>query len=316
MFETPRSTSPQLLTLLGSLRIPWAEDLRMPTKLIAIIFAAALAATAAAQTPATSTSAMATTSTTVVTDADSHETRDAFNSALRRYPSEVTRVLRLDPTLMSNQAYLANYPALASFLAQHPEVAHSPAFYLGSAIGDEQRGENSSERVWRSTMEGISIFAVFALVTGVLTWLVRTVIDHRRWSRVSKVQAEVHNKLLDRFTSNEDLLAYIQTPAGRRFLESAPIALDGGPRAVAAPIGRILWSIQVGLVVAAAGFGLEYVSGSIQKDVAQPLYAMGVLGIAIGAGFVLSAIVSFILSRKLGLWEPPPVPADTISATD
>jgi ABC-type multidrug transport system fused ATPase/permease subunit len=289
----------------------------MPTKFIATVFALALAATAAAQAPATSTSATATTTTTtVVTDADSHETREVFESTLRRYPSEVSRVLKLDPSLMSNQAYLANYPALASFLAQHPEVAHSPAFYLRSPIGEEQRAENSSERVWRSTMEGISIFAVFALVTGVLTWLVRTVIDHRRWSRVSKVQADVHNKLLDRFTSNEDLLAYIQTAAGRRFLESAPIALDGGPRAVAAPIGRILWSIQVGLVLAAAGFGLEYVSGSIQKDVAQPLYAMGVLGIAIGAGFVLSAIVSFILSRKLGLWEPPPVPADTISATD
>lgn len=294
----------------------------MSRKLIAIIFSVALAGTALAQAPAATAAASAPAAsaapatTTVVTDTDSHETREAFESTLRRYPSDVSRVLKLDPSLLSNQAYLANYPALASFLAQHPEVAHSPAFYLGTAFSEEQRVENSSERVWRSTMEGISIFAVFALVTGVLTWLVRTVIDHRRWSRVSKVQAEVHNKLLDRFTSNDDLLAYIQTPAGRRFLESAPIALDSGPRAVAAPIGRILWSIQVGLVVAAAGFGLEYVSGSIQKDVAQPLFAMGVLAISIGAGFVLSAIVSFILSRKLGLWEPPPVPAESISATD
>ena len=46
---------------------------------------------------------------------------------------------------------------------------------------------------------------------------------HRRWSRLSKIQTDVHNKLLDRFTSNEDLLAYIQTPVGRKFLESAPI---------------------------------------------------------------------------------------------
>ena len=40
------------------------------------------------------------------------------------------------------------------------------------------------------------------------------------------MQYQVHNKLLDRFTSNEDLLAYVQTPAGRRFLESAPIPLQ------------------------------------------------------------------------------------------
>jgi hypothetical protein len=283
----------------------------MPKKLITLLFAAAIATSAFAQAPATSTATTTTATSTVVTDTDSHETREAFHATLRRYPTEVSRVLKLDPSLMTNQSYLTNYPALASFLAQHPEIAHSPAFYLDNIYtGEEQRGENSSERVWRSTMEGLSIFAVIALVTGVLTWLVRTLLEHRRWSRVSKVQAEVHSKLMDRFTANEDLLAYIQTPAGKRFLESAPIALDGAPRAVSAPVGRIMWSVQVGLVLAAAGFGLEYVSGSIEKTVSQPLFAMGVLAIAIGIGFVLSAIVSYVLSRRLGLWETAAAPAD------
>jgi ABC-type multidrug transport system fused ATPase/permease subunit len=282
----------------------------MPKQLITFLFAAAIATAAIAQAPATATAVPAATSSTVVTDTDSRETREAFHSTLQRYPTEVSRVLKLDPSLMTNQSYLANYPALSSFLAQHPEVAHSPSFYLDVYAGDEPRGENSSERVWRSTMEGLSIFAVLALVTGVLTWLVRTLIEHRRWSRISKVQAEVHNKLMDRFTANEDLLAYIQTPAGKRFLESAPIALDGAPRAVSAPVGRILWSVQVGLVLAAAGFGLEYVSGSIEKTVSQPLFAMGVLAIAIGIGFVVSAIVSYVLSRRLGLWETAAAPAD------
>ena len=276
----------------------------MPKKLITLLFAAAVATSAFAQAPATTTSTTTAATSTVVTDTDSHETREAFHSTLRRYPTEVSRVLKLDPSLMTNPSYLANYPALASFLAQHPEIAHSPGFYLDNIYtGDEARAENSSERVWRSTMEGLSIFCVLALITGVLTWLIRTLIEHRRWSRVSKVQAEVHNKLMDRFTTNEDLLAYIQTPAGKRFLESAPIALDGVPRAVSAPVGRILWSVQVGLVLAAAGFGLEYVSGSIEKTVSQPLFAMGVLAISIGIGFVLSAIVSYVLSRRLGLWE-------------
>jgi ABC-type Fe3+-siderophore transport system permease subunit len=289
----------------------------MPRKLIAFLFAVAVAVSAAAQAPATATSIPPATTTTVVTDADSHETREAFDSVLRRYPSEVSRVLKLDPSLMTNQSYLANYPALASFLSQHPEVAHSPAFYLSSiSIPEDGVRENGSERVWRATMEGVTIFGVFALATSVLIWLVRTVIDHRRWSRVSKVQADVHNKLMDRFTANDDLLAYIQTPAGKRFLESAPLALDAGPRAVSAPIGRIIWSVQVGLILAAAGVGLQIVSRSIEKTVSQPLFAMGILGVSIGAGFVLSAIVSYILSRKLGLWEPPPSPAQSTSAPD
>ncbi len=61
-----------------------------------------------------------------------------------------------------------------------------------------------------------------------LTWLIRTFIDYRRWLRLTRIQTDAHTKLLDRLTSNEDLMAYIQSPSGRRFLESAPIALDGG----------------------------------------------------------------------------------------
>ena len=284
----------------------------MPKKLIVFLFAVTVAVSAAAQAPAATTSTTATTST-IVTDADSHETREAFDSVLRRYPTEVSRVLKLDPSLMTNQSYLANYPALASFLSQHPEVAHSPAFFLsGISVPDDGTRETAPERVWRNAMEGLAIFSVFALITSVLIWLVRTIIDHRRWSRISKVQAEVHNKLMDRFTTNEELLAYIQTPAGKRFLESAPLTLEG-PRAVSAPIGRVLWSVQVGLVMAAAGFGLQGISRNVEKTVSQPLFAMGILALSIGGGFVISAIVSYILSRKLGLLDPGPTAA---SATD
>jgi C4-dicarboxylate-specific signal transduction histidine kinase len=169
-------------------------------------------------------------------------------------------------------------------------------------IPGDLRPDTSSERVWRNAMEGFTIFLAISLVASVLIWLVKTLVQHRRWSRVSKVQAEVHNKLMDRFSSNEELLAYIGTPAGKRFLESAPLAVDTAQQALGAPAGRILWSVQAGLVVAAAGAGLEYVSSSVNKDIAQPLSAFGVLGISIGIGFILSAIVSFILSRKLGLW--------------
>ena len=58
-------------------------------------------------------------------------------------------------------------------------------------------------------------------------WIVRTALDHRRWQRVSKVQVDTHSKLLDRMSNNEDLRVYMESKAGRQFLESAPIALDG-----------------------------------------------------------------------------------------
>jgi hypothetical protein len=119
------------------------------------------------------------------------------------------------------------------------------------------------------------------------------------------VQTDVHTKLLDRFTGNEDLLAYIQSPAGSKFLESSPIALDAGPRAVAAPLGRILWSVQAGVVLLAAGIGLRFVSANLAGEALQPLHVLGILGIALGIGFVISAIISFVISERLGLIERP-----------
>jgi len=115
----------------------------------------------------------------------------------------------------------------------------------------------------------------------------------------------VHTKLLDRFSSNEDLMAYMQTPAGRRFLESAPIPLEGPSRAVAAPLSRILWSLQAGVVLAVASLGILFISNRVVEEIAQPLFAIGVLVLALGTGFIVSAAASYVLSKRLGLLDAP-----------
>ena len=230
------------------------------------------------------------------------ETRERFQSLLDGYPPQLGKVLKLDPTLFGNATYMTSYPELTAFLTRHPEIAHNPSYYLeGIWVGDA-RPESPSERAWRDAMEGFSIFMVMGLVASVLIWLVKTLIQYRRWSRVSRVQAEVHNKLMDRFATNEELLTYISTSSGKRFLETAPLTIDTAQPSGGSPASRVLWSTQIGLVVMAAGIGLWVVSGNAQKDIAQPLSALGVLAIAIGIGFILSAVVSFVLSRKLGLW--------------
>src|SRR3990170_4141891 len=57
-----------------------------------------------------------------VDSVDADQTRQAFNEMLGKYPPSLGRVLKLDPTLMTDPDYLAPYPGLAAFLAQHPEV--------------------------------------------------------------------------------------------------------------------------------------------------------------------------------------------------
>jgi len=283
-------------------------------RIILLVFLA-LSTAAYAQKPATATATAAPTETTsTATDTatvNSHDTRNNFKQLLDGMPPQVGVILKLDPTLFNNQQFLSTYPGLADFVAKHPEVTHNPDFYLSSVnMPYEPEPRSASHRMWQETMEGIFIFAIFTTIVSVVIWLIKTVVEQRRWSRLSRVQTEVHGKLLDRFSTSEELLRYIETPAGKRFLESAPIPVESGSKQVSAPIGRILWSIQTGLVVAAAGVGLQWVSRGVDKDAAQPLYALGVVGLCVGVGFVIAAIVSFILSRRLRLLDIPESPSN------
>jgi hypothetical protein len=235
---------------------------------------------------------------------DAQRTREELSQLLDKYPPTLRGALAFDPTLLGNKAYLAPYPGLESFLERHPEVARNPAFYVGEGIHPRPDANSLAADIWRDVVTGLGVFTGFAMAIGLVVWLIRTLIDYRRWSRLAKVQTDVHTKLLDRFTANEDLIAYIQSPAGSKFLESSPIKLDAGPRSVGAPLGRILWSVQGGLVLMALGIGLQVVGRGVNDQAAEPLHALGVLGIALGLGFLISAIISYVISQRLGLIEP------------
>jgi len=232
-------------------------------------------------------------------------TRRQLSELLSEYPPTVTRVLQTDPALLTNKEYLAPYPALAAFVAKHPEIPHNATYFLGSpppAPRNVPTGPVLYERVSNNTRDIVQDMTIalvlIAIATGI-SWIIRSMIEYRRWTRMVKTQTEIHSRLMDRLTSSEDLLAYIQSPAGRRFLEFAPVATSG---VTASPtLGRILWSVQAGLVLGLAGVGLAYASKHIVADAAQPFFVLGVLGVTIGAGFILSAFASYIIARNMGL---------------
>ena len=246
-----------------------------------------------------------------VVEQDARATHEQFRELMQRLPPDLGRVLKLDPTLLRTDSYLGQYPSLAAFLTRHPEVAHNPAYYLDfvpSRDGEWGPADSKTEaiRAWRNLMEAAGVFFIFMTVAGFIAWFVRTFIDYRRWLRLSKIQTDVHNKLLERFSGSGELLTYIQSPAGRRFLESAPIPLDAAPRAMSAPLARILWAVQGGVVFTVLGFGLNIVSNRMIEDIAQPLSVFGILAIALGLGLIASSIVSYLLARQLRLLDPAP----------
>jgi hypothetical protein len=239
-------------------------------------------------------------------DAEPDNARQLAVELFDRLPARVAQLVAEDPSLLANAAYLAAYPELQAFVADHPELAQNPEPIL-LAAGAQRREAPADERDLRyrllsSLFEGAAVLVVMAVVFSAIMWLVRTLLEHRRWSRTARVQAELHTKIVDRFSSNEDLLNYIRTPVGRRFLEAMPMSVDPAPHpAPSAPIGRILWAVQLGTVLMVAGIGLQLLRGSLADEIAPVTSAFGGLALVLGAGFLASAGAAYVLSRRLGL---------------
>jgi hypothetical protein len=309
---------------------PWVlRSIAVPALLIATL--------AAAQTqPATSVKSLQlAVSSQAPTDKELTATRVELLKLLRMSPT-LTTVVAHDPSLLANQDYVArNNPQLAQFLAAHPEIARNPEFYLFTHLTPEDGGPDQAlERaVWpelrqpsheRSAAQEFAgdMPPVIALVCflAVLSWLVRQFLENRRWGRIFKLQSEVHGKLIDKFSSNQELALYMGTEAGKRFLEAAPIPVGFEPeQRMPNAVARVLTPLQIGivLVLLGAGFFLLRHAGS---EMATPMLVLGTLAMMPGFGFIISAGVTWVLATRLGLmpenFAPPNSPAPPTDAQE
>jgi hypothetical protein len=67
------------------------------------------------------------------------------------------------------------------------------------------------------------------------------------------------------------------------------------------PLGRILWSVQAGVVLAALGIGLSFAQGTVPEEVMPGFTVLGIIVMSLGIGAVISAVIAYILSARLGL---------------
>jgi hypothetical protein len=222
---------------------------------------------------------------------------------LRQYPPAVGEIIQRDPSLLAKPDYMSAYPALGAFIEQHPDIARNPGFYFGTYQYRERTASDRGYNMVEDILAGMAAGTVLIAVLSVFVWLVRTIVDHRCWLRTSKVQVEMHGKLLDRLTTNEDLLAYAQSPAGSRFLEAAPITLDAEARA-SAPVSRSIWSMQAGIVLLALGTGLWFVRSGAIEEVQQALGVILAIAGSVGVGLIVSALAAYVVSGRLGILPP------------
>jgi hypothetical protein len=229
---------------------------------------------------------------------NAQNTRQELQNLLWQLPPTVRGVLQNDPSLIDRPDYLAPYPALQAFLKEHPEIARNPTFFLGRP---EDNNRTEPLEFFAGLLAGTGLFLAFVTLVTIVGSVARQVVDYRRWVRQTRMQTDVHTKILDRLQSNEDLLTYVQTPAGRNFLEFTPATRIPDAGVARVPLGRILWSVQAGVVLAALGIGLWFAQGTVPEEMMPGFTVLGVIVMSLGLGAVISAVVAYILSARLGL---------------
>ena len=148
---------------------------------------------------------------------------------LREHPPAVGEVLQPDPSLMSRPDYLAPYPRLAAFLKQHPEIARNPrSSSAGSGTTSPGLGMQSLEML-QMILGGRALRRACPRSSASSSG--SSASSHRS---PPMAEAVAH---ADRGAHEDPRSARIErgsarrtsrSPAGRRFLESAPITLRAG----------------------------------------------------------------------------------------
>jgi hypothetical protein len=138
-------------------------------------------------------------------------------------------------------------------------------------------------------------FVVVPTVFGAIGFIVWTISTNIRRSKVAHVVADLHGKVLEKCSANQELMAYVQSDAGRRFLESAG-------ESQANPTSRILNAVQAGTILSLLG-GASILTSNFHSelDAREFFVTLGYMILAVGLGFLVSAGVSYGLCKTWGL---------------
>jgi hypothetical protein len=143
--------------------------------------------------------------------------------------------------------------------------------------------------------DSAAIAIIICTIACVLGWSVWVIAVNIRRSRWGKQVAELHSKLLDRFAGSQDLIAFLEGDAGRKYFESLAFDLKDS-------LNRILNSIQLGIALASVGLSLLLVRSAQDDQLTRKiLLLIGTPAMALGIGFLVSAAVSHRLCSAWGL---------------
>lgn len=145
---------------------------------------------------------------------------------------------------------------------------------------------------------------MFGIVSGfasmvVIAWVIFIIVDGFRRREQVRANAEFQARLLERISSTPEFGEFLNTSMGGRFLSSLSAANDQGASL------RVLRSLQSGIVTLFAGVAVMVFRPGGDPVLEDLFNLIAAVMIAVGLALLVSAGLSMMLSRRMGLLDAP-----------
>ena len=155
-----------------------------------------------------------------------------------------------------------------------------------------------NELIIKEIISGVTALVFGVVIITCISWVVVTVVAALRQQANTRTRAEIYNRLIDKFGTAPEFVAFMESDAGLNFIEENTVQPT-------APLGKILASTQIGVVLTLLGAGLLVTGNVFGESLGGDLYIVltvgGIVGLMIGIGLLISAGISYRLCRAWGM---------------
>ncbi len=146
-------------------------------------------------------------------------------------------------------------------------------------------------------------FAVPAMFL-IIGWVVRSIVAASKEEKLAELQAQLHGRVLDRCQSSDDIASYFDSGLGDSLRVSS--VTERG-----VTLNKVLSSLRSSVVLVSLGAGLLLMRDTFTDPSAHEGFVVfGGLTLALGLGFLVASVLSYLLSKSWGLLDGAELPSE------
>lgn len=165
------------------------------------------------------------------------------------------------------------------------------------------------DRIVQSISGGVADIVIGVTIVICLTRAIIFIVKSLRQWASQKSKIDLYNRMIDKYGDAPEFIAYLQSGTGLQTIEESATAAEAG--SAASPMGKILFSAQIGVIAALVGAGLLILGNIFGESLGGDLYIVltvtGTVGLTVGIGFLISAAISYKLCKTWGLLTTTPI---------